>query len=48
MERALKDKLAEHKEYDNTNNQTKTTGVQFNTKGQCQRHADNSGGKGII
>ena len=47
MERALKDKLAEHKEYDNTNNQTKT-GVQFNTKGQCQRHADNSGGKGII
>ena len=32
-ERKLKDRFAEHKGYVNTNNQTKTTGVHFNTKG---------------
>ena len=32
-ERTLKDRFAEHRGYVNTNNQTKTTGVHFNSKG---------------
>ena len=32
-ERALKDRFAEHRGYVNTNNQTKTTGAHFNSKG---------------